>query len=275
MAQSAYCKNCRREVLPGTRCPLCGGKLSGQHLLWRSSRLPVADWGCWNAPMRLALPTLLLGAAALAVCEGLFGGWAAVRRLLQGETPRVFGLIALAVLAAAFLLLLLQGRETLEMTADKSGVCVRRLLAKPNAVKLLARFRSPRLAAREDLRMEYGLLVGEDRLAWKDVRRVALWPEKGLVLLYAPAWWLRLALPVSGEAWEELLPLLREKLGRRKDATVPPVLRPEKKAGGQSARREKAAVRQAAPPAEADEEAFLQEIAAMNAELDAAEQTTL
>ena len=271
MAQSAYCKTCRREVLPGSLCPFCGGKLSGPHLIWRASRLPVADWSCWNAPLRLALPTLMLGAAALAAAEGGFGGWAAVRRLLQGETPRVLGLITAALLAAVFLLLLLQGRETLEITADKTGLCVRRLLARPSAVRLLARLRSPRLMERQEARLEYGLLVGEERLAWRDVRRVALWPEKGQALFYAPGWWLRLALPVTGEAWEELAPLMREKLGRRKDVALPPALR-QPKTSAKAAR----APRPDRPPAlpetaPEEDDALLREIAAMNAELEAAE----
>ena len=33
--------------------------------------------------------------------------------------------------------------------------------------------------------------LGERQIAWKDVSRVQLWPEKCMVLFYAPAWWLR------------------------------------------------------------------------------------
>ena len=221
MALSCFCKKCAKEVLPGASCPYCGGKLGTPHTLWRVQRRPVSDWISWNAPLRVVIPVLALVAAALVCAEAAMEGLEGVRTLLRGATPRVLLLILGAAVLLVFAGLLLRGRETLEMTADKSGVTLRVLLPKPGALCLLAHLRSPKLAARADLQREYGLLLSEQSLRWKEIRRVQWWQERSLLLLYAPAPWLRMALPCTAECWPELTSLIREHLGRRKDLRLP------------------------------------------------------
>ncbi len=226
MAQSAYCRKCGREVAPGAVCPICGGKLGGPHTLWRVSRRPLLSWLAWNTPLRLILPVLAVIGLILFGAE-LFSGPGGFMRFLRGQKPALLGWMLLGVLAAPFVILLLQCRETLEITADKSGVTMRVLIPNPTALCVLAHFRSPRRVRDESLRMEYGLLADERRVAWKDIRRVQLWPEKGMFLLYGPRWWLRMAVPCDETGWQEMSALVTEKLGRKKGAVVPPSLRPE------------------------------------------------
>ena len=61
MALTAYCKKCKREVEAAELCPFCGTKLgkTAAHAAWCVERVPVKDWMCWNAVMRLLLPAAL------------------------------------------------------------------------------------------------------------------------------------------------------------------------------------------------------------------------
>ncbi len=216
MAQSAYCKKCRKEVLPGAACPYCGGKLGTPRTVWRVKHVPVRDWISWNAPMRLALPALMLVAAVILAAEGLTNGTAGIERLLNGAFPRVLLWILAGLTLAVLLVLLFQREEVLEVALEKSGITVRTLLPKPGPLCLLAHLRSPALARNDALRQEYGLLVDEQKLSWRQVKRIQWWPEKSQLLLYGPFWWLRMAVPVTAESWPELSAAITEKLGKKK-----------------------------------------------------------
>ena len=65
------------------------------------------------------------------------------------------------------------------------------------------------------------LLISQKEIAWKDITRVQLWPEKTLLLLYAPTWWLRLAVPCTPFTWEDALGMISDKLGRKKAVQLP------------------------------------------------------
>lgn len=261
MALTAYCKKCGREMQPGGVCPVCGGKLSPAHAFWRVTQRPVRSWISWNTPMRLILPCAGMILLALLLAEVFQGGPDALGAFLAGPVPRALLWLLAGVTLTVGLVLLLQGRHTCEVSADKSGVTVRVLLSNPGVLRLLAHFRSPRLMEDRSLRMEYGLLLEERRMAWKDVRRVQLWPEKGLVLLYAPRWWLRLAVPCDADGWQEMTGLLSEKLGRSRRVRMPDTLRAaEKPAKASPGRRARAA-----------DGVSLDDIRAMNAELEQAE----
>lgn len=228
MARTAYCKKCNREVPPGDICPICGTKLArtATHAAWVVERWPAADWMCWNAVMRWLVPAAGAVLILALVLEGLTGGAEAVERLFRGAFP----LTVLALLGAMVLLvlavLLLQGKELMDYVVDSRGVHVTRYLPEPNARKLLARGKSPALLNRLDPEAEHPVLRLEERdLAWKDVARVQLWPEKCYLLFYAPAWWLRIPVRCTPFSWEDALSYVREKLGRKKTVELPEHLR--------------------------------------------------
>ena len=245
-------------MLPGPVCPYCGGKLGPPHELWRIRRRPVLDWMAWNAILRIALPALLLALGIPLAAEAALGGLAGAANLLGGGYLRIAGVLLALLLTAVAALLLLQGTEVAEVAADKSGIEVRILLDRPAAVRLLARMKPPGMMTDESLRMEYGLLVGRQRVSWKEIRRVQLWPEKALVLCYSPAHWLRLAVPCTAESWTWLIDTIGEKLGRRKDVRLPEAL---KQAG-----RKPSKVRQTTGQTADAEEALWREIASSGAE---------
>ena len=97
---------------------------------------------------------------------------------------------------------------------------------------MLARLKSPSQIgeAGEDGRAPVVKLSERD-LAWKDVARVQLWPEKCMILYYAPAGWLRIAVACTPFTWEDVMGLTREKLGKKRKIRLPQslVIPPEPK----------------------------------------------
>ena len=51
--------------------------------------------------------------------------------------------------------------------------------------------------------------------------RVQLWPEKCMILYYAPASWLRIAVECTPFTWEDVMGLTREKLGKKRKIRLP------------------------------------------------------
>ena len=222
MPITAYCKKCARDVPPGDVCPHCGGKLakSALRVAWCADHTPVRDWMSWNAVMRLVLPVLLAVLVLILALEGLAGGLEGIAALLRGGL--LFSLLGLLALTAAGLLLafILQGDDLQDCVVDGRGVHIQQYLPEPTALKLMLRLKSPRLLERYDP-TEGILLIGQKELLWKDIARVQLWPEKTLILLYAPAWWMRLALPCTPFTYEDCLTFIQEKLGRKKGVMLP------------------------------------------------------
>ena len=233
MARTAYCKKCGREVTPGELCPYCGTRLgkTAVHAAWVLERRPVTDWMCWNAVMRVLLPSGVGVLALVLVLEGLAGGTEALERLFRGDFLWTLGGLLLGILAAVVLILALQGKDLMDYAVDSRGIHVTRYLPEPTALKLLVRGKPPALLAGADPEGKV-LRLDQRDLAWKDVARVQLWPEKDYVLFYAPAWWMRLSVRCTPFSWEDVLEYIREKLGKKKKVRIPESLRaaPEKRA---------------------------------------------
>lgn len=235
LALTAYCKKCSKDVPLGESCPFCGnslGKNAGR-AAWCLEHTPVRDWISWNSIARLLLPAE--GAILLIVLlsEWLSGGSGALYRLFSSGLPlTLLGILALTAVLL-FLIFLLQGRDLTDYIADQRGIHMQRYLPDPTPLKLLVRGKAPSLM-KEAGTTGNGtrvLLLEKRELAWKDVARVQLWPEKCMMLFYAPAWWLRLAIVCTPFSWEDCMALIREKLGKKKTVSIPEYLRiqPEKK----------------------------------------------
>ena len=222
MPLTSYCKKCARDVPVGERCPHCGSKLPANtvRLAWCVDHAPLKDWMSWNAVMRIALPVLMLALALAVLLEGVTGGVAGIEAIIREGLP--LSLMGVAVFGVAVLLLLfiLQGDDILDCVVDNKGFHVQQYLPEPTPLKLMARLKSPALMNQvtEDNPM---LLLSQREIAWKDIARVQLWPEKTLLLLYAPTWWLRLAVPCTPFTWEDALDMVSDKLGRKKAVQLP------------------------------------------------------
>ncbi len=222
MPLTSYCKKCGMDVPVGEFCPQCHGKLAGNavRLAWCVEHAPWRDWLCWNGMMRIVLPSCGALIVLLAVMELIFGGLASMFTMLGGLTVGLAVLLGLLI-AVMLLVLILQGDDLLDCVMDAKGIHVTTYLPRPTKMKLLLRGKSPQmlLDAPED-----GMLsVHQREIAWKDVQRVQLWPGKPVLLIYAPAWWMRVGLPCTAATWTDAIDLIAEKIGRRKDVILPAV----------------------------------------------------
>ena len=225
MPLTSYCKKCGQDVPVSSVCPQCGSKLAANtvRLAWCVEHHPVRDWMCWNAVIRLVLPVAGVTVLMVLLLELLMGGLPGLTMLLGGGFPVALAGGLLMLLAVMLLVFILQGDDLLDCVADSRGVHVLQYLPHPTALKLVLRGKSPRLL--DALGEDGTLLVGQKDVAWKDIQRVQLWPEKTLVLFYAPRWWMRLALPCTPFTWSDTLDCIREKIGKKKNVILPPECR--------------------------------------------------
>ena len=224
MALTAYCKKCGREVEPGEICPRCGTRLgkNAAHAAWCVERTPVKDWMYWNSVMRVLLPAALAILVLVLVLEAVSGGVAAVERMITSRFPLTLLILLAAALLTVFAALLLQGKELSDFVVDSRGIHETRYLPDPTPLKLLLRLKSPAAAKQAEGGEPRVLMLSRRDLAWKDVARVQLWPEKCMILFYAPAWWLRIPAVCTPFSWDDTLGFAREKLGKKKKVKLPP-----------------------------------------------------
>ena len=177
----------------------------------------MRDWMCWNAVMRLLLPVLGATLALIILAEAIMGGLEGLAVMLGGGLiVSLLGILGM-ILACMLLIFILQGDDLLDCVIDAQGIHVQLYLPHPTKLKLLLRGKSPSLA---DGCGEVLLLSGQEIL-WKDIQRVQLWPEKNMILFYAPKWWMRVSLPCTPFTWEEALAFIREKIGKKKTIVLP------------------------------------------------------
>ena len=236
MARTAYCKRCGKEVDAGEMCPFCGTRLgkNAAHAAWCTERTPVKDWMYWNTVMRLLLPGALVIVILVILLEGVSGGIGAVEKMLSSAFLPVLGILLGTVLLVVFLVLLLQGKELSDFVVDSRGIHETRYLPDPTPLRLILRMKAPALPEEGESRV---VKLGERHIAWKDVARVQLWPEKCIVLFYAPAWWLRIPVVCTPFTWEDTMEYIREKLGRKKKVSLPASLTVQAPAAGRRAAR--------------------------------------
>ena len=172
----------------------------------------------WNSVMRLLLPAALAILLLVLIPEGIAGGFSAVERMISSGFPLVLLILIAGVLAAVFAILLLQGKELSDFVVDSRGVHESRYLPNPTRLKLILRLKSPSLMNGDAGQV---LLLFRRDLAWKDVARVQLWPEKCMILFYAPGWWLRIPVLCTPFSWEDVIGMIREKLGKKRKVRLP------------------------------------------------------
>lgn len=231
-----YCKKCKTEVPVGETCPYCTGKLSqtGEQISFGMKQLVVKDWFAWNDYLRIALPVLCLVLAIVLISEFSAAGMNGVTALLtQGLMEMMLGILAL-VLLAIYLILHLQGAQSVHTVLDKQGVHVRIYIAEGNDLGLYARFMTQasadRLAQTDDRPALNGLtLVKRVSIPWNAVGRVRVWREGGMILFYRPAFWQAAAVRCPGRELIEAEVFVRKKMKRFKKVKVLPKIAAEKK----------------------------------------------
>ena len=222
-----YCKKCKAETPLGESCPYCGGKLTqtGEQISFGVMRRPEKEWFAWNNLLRIVLPVWALVFAIVVAAEGAATGADGVIALLTGGFLRtMLGLLA-AALIAIWILLRVQGVESVHVALDKQGVHVRTYVQQGNPAALYARFLNEQLAeklAGEDDRPELpGLtLVKRVSLPWNTISRVRIWREGSTILFFRPSIWQAAAVQVPVNEMQEAEAFVRKKMKRIKKAKV-------------------------------------------------------
>lgn len=224
MAITSYCKKCGQDVPVGDICENCGARLAKGAIraAWCVEHHPVKDWMSWNAAMRILLPVMAVAFILILVLEGMAGGAQGMENLLRsGLLVTLLGILVM-IAAGLLLVFILQGEDWQDCVVDSRGLHVNCYLPNPTPLKLILRLRSPALMQQADPEDDIPtVLISQQDLAWKDVARVQLWPEKTLILFYAPSWWMRLYLPCTPFTYEDSMFFIREKLGRKKNVALP------------------------------------------------------
>ena len=224
-----YCRKCKAETPLGESCPYCGGKLAqtGEQISFGLLRRPDRDWFAWNDFLRIVLPVWVLVFVIVIAAEGAGTGANGIIALMQGGFLRIMlGLLA-AVLAGIWVVLRLQGPESVHVVLDKQGVQVRTYVQEGNASAVYARFLSmqslEKLAETDERPSLEGLsLVRRISLPWSEIRRVRIWREGSTILFFRPALWQAAAVNVPVNELETAEEFVRKKMKRNKKAKVQP-----------------------------------------------------
>ena len=226
-----YCRKCKAETPLGESCPYCGGKLAqtGEQISFGVMRRPEKEWFAWNNFLRVALPVWLLVLTMVVAAEGAVSGAEGVITLLTGGFLRTMVILFGAFLCAVWLILKLQGMESVHVVLDKQGVHVRTYVQSGNAMALYARFLSEQAVeklAEEDDRPELpGLtLVRRVSLPWNTTRRVRIWREGSTILFFRPSIWQAAAVQIPVNELESAEEFVRKKMKRNKKAKVQPAV---------------------------------------------------
>lgn len=231
-----YCKKCRAETPLGESCPYCGGRLSqtGEMISFGMVRKVSREWFAWNNLLRIVLPVWVLTLAIVIASEMAVSGAEGAAAMLAQGLMRTMVVLLLAALALIWLLLSLQGVESVHVVLDRQGVHVRTYLHRRNAIGLYARFASmqtvERLTATDDRPELDGLmLVRRITLPWNAIRRVKIWREGSTLLFFRPTFWQVAAVRCPFSELPEAEAYIRKKMKRVKKAKVQPLEAPEKK----------------------------------------------
>ena len=121
-----YCRKCRAETPLGENCPYCAGKLSqtGEQISFGLMRRPHREWFAWNDLLRIALPVWLMVLVIVIAAEAAAAGAQGVIALVDGGFARTMLLLLAALMGVIWLVLYLQGAESVHVILDKQGVLI-------------------------------------------------------------------------------------------------------------------------------------------------------
>jgi len=197
----SYCKKCKAEVAPASTCELCGGKLqkTAARVSWSCLHRPLTDWLAWNAPLRIAIPTIVLVAVVAFVFEAVQSGPIGLQLLLKTWFFPLIGGLLFFVIGAVFLYYLRRGNELNFFVLDHKGAHLQLYSAK-----------NP----------DHLHLISERHLAWSEIRRIQALPERNAILFYAPKNWLSMVLYCDAQAFLDAAGYIQARISKAKDVRL-------------------------------------------------------
>jgi len=213
-----YCARCARQN-PSPMCGQCGRSLGNPSVryVWEDSRLAVNDPARLSLLVRIAMGAVALAVAVMLAMEFILGGPGVFSTFFRstGILLNTVGL-GLGFLLLGGVLLVLQGRESVQYMLDPKGV-LKRTWIEPTRARCWSRFiRYDKAAFQQNSLGKPFLLAHEEYLVWSDAARYRLSPSTGRITLYRPYAFVFMVLHLPRNEYAGAAEMVGAKLKNRK-----------------------------------------------------------
>lgn len=181
----SYCSKCKMES-PGDTCRGCGKRASAnaQRNIWSIAAVPVSDGRLWRAILLTLLGVTALLFLLIFGLEAILSSNQRVHAMWRGGVPQMILAIPLIGILLSFLVLTIQGRETLVYVLDKQGAHLQtwHAFGRMKSWARLQCYEKIRDIPQADGSVMH--LSQEWHMLWKDVQAVKYQPARACILLY-------------------------------------------------------------------------------------------
>ena len=212
-----YCGKCRQQN-PGPQCDSCGKRLtsSAVRYIWSDYRLPITDAVRVRTVVLVMLLAVLLLTIAMTAFEFVETGTQALTFLTSSGILPTLLLVFLGGVTLGFLILLLQGRESVQYVLDPKGA-LKRTWIQPTRLACWMRFVSfDRHAIQPNADGVPFLMVHEEYLVWQDAARFVAQPRAGRIKLYRPYYFVFMTMYAAREEFDEAVDMIAAKVKPRR-----------------------------------------------------------
>ncbi|NLB39057.1 MAG: hypothetical protein GX810_07415 [Clostridiales bacterium] len=212
-----YCGKCRRQN-PSPQCDSCGKRLTGTSVryIWSDYRLPVLDAMRVRTVFAVVLLAILLLILAMTAFEFIETGAQALTFLTGSGVLPTLMLAFLVAVALGLLLLMLQGRESVQYVLDPKGA-LKRTWIQPTRLKCWARLvRYDRRSIQPNAEGVPFLMVHEEYLVWQDTARFVARPRVGRINLYRPHSFVFMTMYAGPEEFDGAVEMIAAKVKPRR-----------------------------------------------------------
>lgn len=213
-----YCPKCQRQN-PAPQCVQCGRALGNPSVryVWEDSRLALADSHRIGFLLRVSLVVSMAVVLVMLIIEYIARGLDAFSYffLSTGIPAAALGL-GLGLFLLGLLMLLFQGRESVQYMLDPKGV-LKRTWIKPTRLNCWSRFiRYDKGAFQRNSEGLPFLLAHEEYLVWQDAARYKPAPRAGRITLYRPSSFVFMTLYLPREEYDGAAEMVAAKLKNKR-----------------------------------------------------------
>lgn len=213
-----YCPKCQRQN-PQPQCVSCGRALGNPSVryVWEDSRLAVADSHRIGFLFRVSLVVSMAVVLVMLVIEYIARGLDAFSYFfLSTGIPAAALALGLGLFLLGLVMLIFQGRESVQYMLDPKGV-LKRTWIKPTRLNCWSRFiRYDKGAFQHNSEGLPFLLAHEEYLVWQDAARYKPAPRAGRITLYRPASFVFMTLYLPREEYDGAAEMVAAKLKNKR-----------------------------------------------------------
>ena len=213
-----YCPKCQRQNQQPL-CASCGRSLGNPSVryVWEDSRPAIADASRLGLLLRVAASAVALTVLVMLIVEYIMRGLDAFGYFfLSTGIPAAALALGLGFFLLGLLVLLLQGRESVQYMLDPKGV-LKRSWIRPTRLSCWSRLiRYDKGAFQRNSEGLPFLLAHEEYLVWQDAARYKLSPRAGRITLYRPYAFVFMVLYLPREEYDGAAEMVAAKLKNKR-----------------------------------------------------------